>query len=109
VTTPDWYGFPDICGDGLPVWHESHLPDKGRPAEQLIADPPPWAGPAAFLEKPHSCLTKMDFCRSRRARGELAPAAHGGPGRRRDGREALARAGPALEMAANAIVYHRDM
>ena len=24
VTTPDWYGFPDICGDGLPAWHESH-------------------------------------------------------------------------------------
>lgn len=64
VTTPDWYGFPDICGDGLPVWHESHLPRRGTPAKPLLADPPPWAGPAAFLEKPHSCMTKMDFCRS---------------------------------------------
>jgi glucose/arabinose dehydrogenase len=64
VTTPDWYGFPDLCADGLPAWHESHLPDRGRPAKQLIADPPPWAGPAAYLEKPHSCMTKMDFCRT---------------------------------------------
>jgi hypothetical protein len=64
VQTPDWYGFPDICGDGLPAWHESHLPSRGRPAEPLLQDPPPWAGPAAFLEKPHSCMTKMDFCRS---------------------------------------------
>ncbi|WP_219417395.1 PQQ-dependent sugar dehydrogenase [Pseudonocardia nigra] len=64
VSTPDWYGFPDICGDGLPVWHESHLPRRGTPAKPLLADPPPWAGPAAFLEKPHSCMTKMDFCRS---------------------------------------------
>lgn len=64
VTTPDWYGFPDICGDGLPVWDERHIPLKGKPAEQFIENPPPWAGPAAFLEKPHSCMTKMDFCRS---------------------------------------------
>ncbi|MDD9207929.1 hypothetical protein PU560_15845 [Georgenia sp. 10Sc9-8] len=64
VTTPDWYGFPDLCGDGLPVWAEEHLPARGRRAEPLLADPPPWAGPAVYLEKPHSCMTKMDFCRS---------------------------------------------
>ncbi len=64
IATPEWYGFPDICGDGLPVWDERHWPQKGKPAEQFIADPPPWAGPAAYLEKPHSCMTKMDFCRS---------------------------------------------
>src|SRR4051794_18697206 len=64
VDSPDWYGFPDVCADGLPVWDESHLPDKGRPAMQLIADPPDWAGPAVFLERPHSCMTKLDCCRS---------------------------------------------
>lgn len=64
VTTPDWFGFPDICGDGLPAWHESHLPSRGTPAKPLIRNPPPWAGPAAYLERPHSCMTKMDFCRS---------------------------------------------
>ncbi|GHA80725.1 PQQ-dependent sugar dehydrogenase [Pontibacter akesuensis] len=64
VSTPDWYGFPDICGDGLPVNHESHLPLKGKAAELLIQDPPPWAGPAAFLEQPHSCMCRMDFSKS---------------------------------------------
>ena len=64
VTTPAWYGYPDICGDGLPVWHDAHLPTRGQPARQLIADPPPWAGPAAYLEKPHSCMTGMDACRN---------------------------------------------
>jgi glucose/arabinose dehydrogenase len=64
VKTPDWYGFPDICADGLPVNHPSHLPTKGEAAELLLQNPPPWAGPAAFLEKPHSCLCRMDFCRS---------------------------------------------
>ena len=64
VTTPDWYGFPDICADGLPVDHETHKPERGNPAKPLIADPPPWAGPAAFLERPHSGMCKMDFCRS---------------------------------------------
>ncbi|MFC6998822.1 PQQ-dependent sugar dehydrogenase [Rufibacter roseus] len=64
VKTPDWYGFPDICGDGLPVNHPSHLPSRGKAAELLIENPPKWAGPAAFLEKPHSCMCKMDFCRS---------------------------------------------
>lgn len=83
VTTPDWYGYPDICGDGLPVWADEHLPSRGQPAQPLLADPPAWAGPAAYLEKPHSCMTKMDFCRSdafgRRGRlfacewGTLAP------------------------------------
>ncbi|GAB3162908.1 PQQ-dependent sugar dehydrogenase [Telluribacter humicola] len=64
VTTPDWYGFPDIYGDGLPVNHEKHLPLKGKAAELFIQDPPPWAGPAAFLEQPHSCMCRMDFSRS---------------------------------------------
>lgn len=64
VTTPDWYGYPDICADGLPVWADEHLPSRGQPARPLLADPPAWAGPAAYLEKPHSCMTKMDFCRS---------------------------------------------
>lgn len=64
VEVPDWYGFPDICGDGLPVNHESHLPGRGTPAELLIENPPEWAGPAAFLEQPHSCMCRMDFSRS---------------------------------------------
>jgi sugar lactone lactonase YvrE len=64
IKTPDWYGFPDICGDGLPVNHESHLPLKGEPALPIIENPPQWAGPAAYLEKPHSCMCKMDFCTS---------------------------------------------
>jgi len=64
VTTPDWYGFPDICADGLPVWDESHLPTRGRAAEQMIENPPPWAGPAVYLEKPHSCMTGLDSSRS---------------------------------------------
>jgi glucose/arabinose dehydrogenase len=64
VDSPAWYGFPDICGDGLPAWHESHLPSRGQPARQLIADPPPWAGPAVYLEQPHSCMTGLDACRS---------------------------------------------
>ena len=65
VGTPAWYGFPDLCGDGLPVWHESHRPVRGRPAEQLIADPlPEWAGPAVWLEQPHSALCGLDVSRS---------------------------------------------
>lgn len=64
IKTPDWYGFPDYCADGLPVWHEKHRPLKGKPAEQLIENPPPLAGPPVYLAKPHSCMTKMDFCRS---------------------------------------------
>ena len=66
VKTPDWYGFPEICADGLPAWHEKHLPKtpKGKPAEPLFENPPPWAGPPAFLEEPHTCMTSMDFCRS---------------------------------------------
>jgi len=73
VNTPDWYGFPEICADGLPAWHEKHLPTKGKAAEPLIENPPPWAGPPVFLEKPHTCLTQMDFCRSDEFgnRGEL--------------------------------------
>ena len=64
ITTPDWYGFPDICKDGLPAWDKKHLPNRGVPAEPLIENPPPWAGPAAFLEQPHSCMAKMDFSTS---------------------------------------------
>jgi glucose/arabinose dehydrogenase len=64
ISTPDWYGFPDICGDGLPVNHEKHHPAKGKPAELFLQDPPPWAGPAVFLEQPHSCMCKMDFSTS---------------------------------------------
>jgi hypothetical protein len=59
VTTPDWYGFPDICGDGLPTWHEKHLPMRGTPAEPLLENPPPWAGPAAHLFRPHTGLGKL--------------------------------------------------
>src|SRR3954451_13999024 len=61
IATPDWYGFPDICGDGLPVNHEKHLPLKGKAAELFIDNPPPWSGPAVFLEQPHSCMCRMDF------------------------------------------------
>ncbi|WP_347156659.1 PQQ-dependent sugar dehydrogenase [Pontibacter chitinilyticus] len=64
IQTPDWYGFPDLCGDGLPVNHEKHLPSRGTKAELLLENPPPWAGPAMFLEQPHSCMCKMDFSRS---------------------------------------------
>ena len=64
VQTPDWYGFPDMCADGLPVDHPNHHPIKGEPAKPIIANPPPWAGPAAYLEKPHSAMAKMDFCPS---------------------------------------------
>lgn len=64
IATPDWYGFPDLCGDGLPVWHESHRPHKGKPAEPLLQDPPAWAGPAAFLEEPHASECHMEFCHS---------------------------------------------
>jgi hypothetical protein len=48
----------------LPVNHEKHLPISGEPAMPIIQDPPPWAGPAVFLEKPHSVMCKMDFCQS---------------------------------------------
>lgn len=64
VTTPDWYGFPDIAADGLPVWHEKHLPNRGTSAKPLLENPPPWAGPAAALFDPHTGMAKMDFCTS---------------------------------------------
>ena len=64
VTTPDWYGFPEVAGDGLPVWHEKHHPNRGVPPKPLLKDPPPWAGPAAWLPPPHSAHGKLDFCRS---------------------------------------------
>ncbi|HEX8200639.1 MAG TPA: hypothetical protein VF590_09140 [Isosphaeraceae bacterium] len=64
VTTPDWYGFPDVCADGLPPWHESHLPNRGQPAKPLLQDPPPWAGPPVYRDAPHTGLGKLDVCRS---------------------------------------------
>jgi glucose/arabinose dehydrogenase len=64
VTTPDWYGYPDICADGLPAWDEKHLPNRGKAAEPLLENPPPWAGPAAYLWKPHTGLGKLDVCKS---------------------------------------------
>lgn len=64
ITTPDWYGFPEICGDGLPVWEGHHRPLRGPTAQPLIENPPPWAGPAVYLTPTHAALGKMDFCRS---------------------------------------------
>ena len=64
VKTPEWFGYPDYAGDGLPLWHPTHKPQRGKPAEQFIEDPPPLSGPAAALFEPHTCLAKMDFCKS---------------------------------------------
>lgn len=64
IRAPDWYGFPDLCGDGSSAWDEKHAPRKGKAAEPLLENPPPWAGPPVFHERPHSCACKMDFCRS---------------------------------------------
>lgn len=50
--------------DGVPVWDEQCKPTKGKAAEQLIENLPEWAGPPVYLEKPHSGMTKMDFCQS---------------------------------------------
>lgn len=61
VQTPDWYGFPDYCGDGLPVWHEKHHPQRGPVAQPLLENPPPLAGPAAFQARPHTGMGKLDF------------------------------------------------
>lgn len=75
VTEPEWFGFPDIAGDGLPVWHASHLPTRGTPAQPLLENPPKWSGPAAWLGDPHTGLGKLDFCRTdafgRGRRGKL--------------------------------------
>ncbi|KAB8127048.1 hypothetical protein F9U64_18720 [Gracilibacillus oryzae] len=73
IKKPDWYGFPELRADGVPVWDERAKPEKGMPAEQLIEDLPEWAGPPVYLEKPHSAMTKMDFSRSDEFgfRGEL--------------------------------------
>jgi glucose/arabinose dehydrogenase len=83
VQRPAWYGFPDICADGLPAWHPTHLPRRGRAAQPFLADPPPWAGPAVFLEQPHSAMCGLTVDRTegfgRRGRlfvaewGTLAP------------------------------------
>ena len=64
VSTPEWFGYPDYGGLGLPLWDERHKPNRGTQARQLIQDPPPLSGPAAVLFKPHTCLTMMDFCKS---------------------------------------------
>lgn len=64
VEEPEWFGYPDFCGDGLPVWHDKHKPTRGRPAEPLLQDHPPLAGPAAYLFDPHTALGKLDFCKS---------------------------------------------
>lgn len=68
VKTPDWYGFPDYCGDGLPVWHEKHRAKKGpitgAPPLPLIEDPPPLAGPAVYLNEPHTGNGKIRFDRT---------------------------------------------
>ncbi|MDQ1143921.1 glucose/arabinose dehydrogenase [Bacillus sp. SORGH_AS 510] len=64
VKKPDWYGFPEMRADGVPVWDERCKPAKGKAAEQLFETLPAWAGPPAYLEKPHSAMTQLDFCRS---------------------------------------------
>ena len=64
VTTPEWFGYPDIAHDGLPVWDPKHAPNRGQPAKPLLGNPPKWAGPAAALIPPHTCECRMDFSRS---------------------------------------------
>ena len=64
VVRPEWFGYPDMCADGLPVWDNAHIPIRGQRAEPLLADPPPWAGPAAYLFEPHTALGKLAFSRS---------------------------------------------
>ena len=54
VEKPEWFGYPDLCGDGLPAWDEKHRPNRGTPAEPLLAEHPEWAGPAAYLFEPHT-------------------------------------------------------
>lgn len=63
ITTPDWYGFPELAGDGLPVWHEKHRPLRGPAPKPLIENPPPWAGPAVYLNEPHTGNGSLDYCR----------------------------------------------
>lgn len=41
-----------------------HKPNRGAPAEPLLAAHPPFAGPAAYLFEPHTGLGKLDFCKS---------------------------------------------
>jgi glucose/arabinose dehydrogenase len=64
VKKPDWYGFPEMRADGVPVWDERCNPAKGKAAERLFETMPDWAGPPAYLERPHSAMTQIDFCRS---------------------------------------------
>ena len=63
VKVPDWYGFPEICGDGLPVWHDAHAPRRGPRPTPLIENPPEWAGPAVYLNEPHTGNGSLDYCR----------------------------------------------
>lgn len=50
------------------MWHEKHKakegPITGRDPEPLIENPPPWAGPAAFLNESHTGNGKVEFCDS---------------------------------------------
>lgn len=62
VETPEWFGFPEIAGDGLPVWHEKHWPRRGPVPQPLIENPPPWAGPAVYLNDPHTGNGKIEYC-----------------------------------------------
>jgi hypothetical protein len=62
ITEPEWFGYPDIAGDGLPVWDDAHRPSRGMPATQLIEQPPPWAGPPVWMCEPHTGLGKLDVC-----------------------------------------------
>lgn len=73
VKEPKWFGFPDRCADGLPVWDEKHKPNRGTPAKQLIATELPYAGAAPIQFPPHTCMCKMDFSKTDAfgARGKL--------------------------------------
>lgn len=64
VTEPEWFGYPDIAGDGLPVWDDAHRPTRGVRAEPLLEKHPKWAGPAAWLGQPHTGLGKLEVCRT---------------------------------------------
>jgi glucose/arabinose dehydrogenase len=64
VKKPDWYGFPEMRADGVPVWDKQCKPAKGKAAERLFETLPDWAGPPVYLEKPHSAMTQIDFCHS---------------------------------------------
>jgi glucose/arabinose dehydrogenase len=62
--SPDWFGFPDYCGDGLPIWDACHRPGRGPWVEPQLENPPGIAGPAALLFGPATGLAGLDFGRS---------------------------------------------